>query len=568
MGSKRNHAAITGERGAAGIAAIWIEIGSQAVFFFASRERDVLTKDLLRVSRVGGGYRPRFTDERDRSLAARVIGIFQGHVGESRSALDDALATLEGEADDFKLVRGFASLLEREAVFDTRAAVEPERARDAVFRAAAERDVVTAGERAAVLEETAERLGVSSSALDASLYADLEEREIMVAFDPRWEPAELRAQYDLSLVQTQKRDRSDGIQITPDNLIQRYNLSLAQTALFDATEARIQSSDPRTLVSAVKWLGLMYEVRKEGGHWEVVVTGPDSLFRSTRRYGTMFARLLRTVAKASEWELTATIDDRGTERTMRLSDEDPIEVPDPESTEEVSFDSDVEASFATRFESLNLDWDLVREPEPLEVGASVMIPDFAFDYRYADFRVFFEIMGFWTPDYVEKKLGQLETVEDVEMLVAVDKSLGVSEEIEARNHRTITYSSSISLKDVRAALRHYEDQLVTETVSELPDELRPDADAITFEELAAEYSVSETALEDMTFPEHDLVGRTLVRPAVLDELGGQIEAEMALSEVKELFAEYGMNDASAILSELGYSVEWDGLSGGTVRRKG
>jgi predicted nuclease of restriction endonuclease-like RecB superfamily len=527
----------------------------------------VLTKDLLRVSRREGGYRPQFTRPDDERLAARVIGVFQGHVDRPRSELRAALTAVEREAEDFKLVRGFAKLLEREATFETRAAVDPERARETAFRIAAERGVVTETERAAALDATGERLGVSREAVESSLYADLDERQVLAAFDARWDPPELCAQYDLSLAQTKERDHSSGIQITPENLTQRYNLSLAQTALFDATEARIRSSDPRTLVSAVKWLGLMYEIQKEDGHWEVVVTGPDSLFRSTRRYGTVFARLLRTVAKASEWELTATIDDHGTERTMRLSDEDPIEVPDSESTEEVSFDSDVEASFATRFEALDPDWDLVREPEPLEVGASVMIPDFAFDYRYADFRVFFEIMGFWTPDYVEKKLGQLETVEDVEMLVAVDKSLGVSEEIEARNHRAITYSSSVSLKDVRATLRHYEDQLVTEAVSELPDELRPDADAITFEELAAEYGVSETALEDVTFPEHELVGRTLVRPAVLDELGGQIETEMALSEVKELFAEYGMDDASAALSELGYSVEWNGLSGGTVRRK-
>jgi predicted nuclease of restriction endonuclease-like RecB superfamily len=527
----------------------------------------MLTKDLLRVSRARGGYRPQFAERAHRPLAARVLGTFQGHVDEPRSSLDDALKQLEADADHFKLVRGFAKLLEREAAFETRAPVDPARARRAAFEAAEGVGVVSERERQAALAEAGDRLGVDPGALADALYADLDERQVLASFDARWDPDELLAQYKLSLAQTEKWDHSDGIQITPDNLIQRYNLSLAQTALFDATEIRIRSSDPRTLVSATKWLGLMYEIQKEDGDWEVVVTGPDSLFRSTRRYGTLFARLLRTVAKAPEWELIATIDDYGTERTMRLSDEDPIEVPGSRSTEEVSFDSDVEAEFATRFESLNLDWDLVREPEPLAVGARVMIPDFAFDYRYADFRVFFEIMGFWTPEYVEKKLGQLETVEDVEMLVAVDESLGVSEQIEAHDHRAIPYSNSVRLKDVRAAIRGYEEQLVTETVSDLPDELRPDADAITMEELANEYGVSETALEDVSFPGHERVGRTLVRPGVLDELDGQIETGISLSKVKDLLAKYNIEDASAILSELGYAVEWEGLSGGTVRRK-
>ena len=93
----------------------------------------MLTKDLLRVSRAGGGYRPRFAGREHRPLAARVLGTYQGHVGESRETLDAALKDLESDADHFKLVRGFAKLLEREAVFETRSSVEPERARRVAF---------------------------------------------------------------------------------------------------------------------------------------------------------------------------------------------------------------------------------------------------------------------------------------------------------------------------------------------------------------------------------------------------------------------------------------------------
>jgi len=41
---------------------------------------------------------------------------------------------------------------------------------------------------------------------------------------------------------------------------------------------------------------------------------------------------------------------------------------------------------------------------------------------------------------------------------------------------------------------------------------------------------------------------------------------MALSEAEDVLAEYGITDASAALSELGFRVEWDGLEGGTIRR--
>ncbi|WP_128081509.1 DUF790 family protein, partial [Haloferax sp. ATB1] len=87
----------------------------------------MLTKDLLRVSRACGGYHPQFADRGDRPLAAKAIGVFRRHVGDARTDLDDALADLEAEADDFKLARGFASLLDREAVFETTAPLPPAR---------------------------------------------------------------------------------------------------------------------------------------------------------------------------------------------------------------------------------------------------------------------------------------------------------------------------------------------------------------------------------------------------------------------------------------------------------
>jgi len=500
----------------------------------------MLTKDLLRVSRAGGGYHPQFAGAEHEALAARTLGVFQGHVGEPWGELQDALAELEADAPDFKLVRGFAKLLERETALETRAPVEPERARRAAFEAAEAVGVVTSAERDEALERAAAERGVAPDELAASLYADLEGRQVLASVDAPWSPAELVAQ---------------------------YNLSLAQTALFDATEVRVRSSDPKALVSAVKRLRLMYEVRRTDGGREVVVTGPDALFRRSRRYGTRFARLLRTVAKTDDWRLSATIDDRGTERELVLTNDDPVRVPGTEPVAEVEFDSEVERDVATRFESLGLDWAIVREPEPLATGSRVMIPDFAFDWRPGDdeFRIYFEVMGFWTPEYVAKKLSQLDDLEDVEMLVAVDESLGVGEEIAAMDHRVITYSGTIRVKDVRDALRRYEDELVAVAAGDLPAELVPEDDVVTLSALADRHGVSESAVEGKSFPEHERVGRTLVRSAVLDAVGERIEPGMDLAEAETILDEFGLDDAGATLSRLGYRVEWAGLGGGTVR---
>mgnify|MGYP000530736508 FL=1 len=546
----------------------------------------MLTKDLLRVSRAGGGYHPQFATREDRPLAARVIGVFQGHVGEPRHRLDDALSELEGEADDFKLVRGFAALLEREAAFETRAPLPPERVRRVAFESAETVGaVVDSTTRETAIESAADRLGTDADAIERSLYADRDVNEVLASFDARWDPA---------------------------GLVEQYNLSLAQTTLFDATEVRIRSSDPKRLVSAVKRLGLLYEIHRneadggDGGNSGggnggddddgdgdgdgdrsdrateermLVVTGPDALFRRTRRYGTAFARLLRSVAATAEWSLSATIDDRGTERELHLGPGD-VSVPDVDPVTEPTYDSGVEADFAARFSGLDLDWELSREPEPLAAGARAMIPDFAFDYRPAGasertdtdsdtpFRVYFEVMGFWTPEYVEKKLEQFGSVAaDVELLVAVDESLGVGEEIAALDHRVVTFSGHVRVKDVVDALGEYGSDLVDAAAESLPDELSPDADVVDVEALAAEWGVSVDAFDSVSFPEHERVGGALVRPVIFDALATEIEPGMSLSEAEAVLDEHGVDDASAALSRLGYRVAWEGLSGGTVEEK-
>ena len=511
----------------------------------------MLTKELLRVSRAGGGYQPQFAGDDSEQLAARVIGCYQGHVGTSRGALQNALTVLERDAVDHKLVRGFAKLLEREATFAPRSPVPPERARKAVFEAAADVGVVTQSERQRALNAAASRLGTDPDAVDQSLHADRESRAVLVEISVPW---------------------------TPNELVARYNCSLAQTALFDATEVRIRTDDPHALVTSVKRLGLLYEIERPNGAdgpigsstagSEVVVTGPDALFGPTRRYGTRFGALLEHLAQADSWSLTATVDDHGTERELRLSDDDPVAPPNVAGRDE--FDSSVEADFATRFTSLDLDWSLVREPELLAAGGRAIVPDFAFDYRYANVRIFFEIMGFWTPEYVDKKLTAFETLEEVELIVAYDESLDAGENdavgaaIDAASHRAIPYRGRVRVKDVRDALRPYEQELRAAASEQLPDQLTPDADIIGFDELADRHGVSERVLEAVETPEHRRVGRTLVRPTVLETLQMEITPGQSLAAAEDRVADAGIDSTSAVLSALGYRVEWDGLSGGTI----
>ena len=101
----------------------------------------------------------------------------------------------------------------------------------------------------------------------------------------------------------------------------------------------------------------------------------------------------------------------------------------------------------------------------------------------------------------------------------------------------------------------------------MPEELTPQADVTTIEALADEYGVPESAIEGAAFPDHERVGRHLVRPSVLEALADEVEAGVELSQAETLLEERGIDDASAALSRLGYRVEWEGLGGGVVREK-
>ncbi|PSQ42086.1 hypothetical protein BRD17_09510, partial [Halobacteriales archaeon SW_7_68_16] len=112
-----------------------------------------------------------------------------------------------------------------------------------------------------------------------------------------------------------------------------------------------------------------------------------------------------------------------------------------------------------------------------------------------------------------------------------------------------------------------EADLVAASAAALPDEIVPDDDVLTLAALADRRGVSESAVEDRSFPDHRLVGRTLVRPAVLDAVADDLAPGLGVDEAESILDDRGIDDASAALAELGYRVEWEGLTGGALRRR-
>jgi predicted nuclease of restriction endonuclease-like RecB superfamily len=89
------------------------------------------------------------------------------------------------------------------------------------------------------------------------------------------------------------------------------------------------------------------------------------------------------------------------------------------------FDSELERRFATQFEQVETEWTLERETDIINLKDTVMIPDFAFSHPDGR-QALMEIVGFWMPDYLQKKLWKLKQAGMPNMIIAVSEQLNCS----------------------------------------------------------------------------------------------------------------------------------------------
>jgi predicted nuclease of restriction endonuclease-like RecB superfamily len=69
---------------------------------------------------------------------------------------------------------------------------------------------------------------------------------------------------------------------------------------------------------------------------------------------------------------------------------------------------------------------VLREPEAVAAGATLIFPDFALEHRYDRRRWLVEILGFWSPDYVARKLAGLRAagIRNLVLCVAEGRNCG------------------------------------------------------------------------------------------------------------------------------------------------
>lgn len=376
----------------------------------------MLTADLIRTWKKGPYIGPKYLDASDPTyldLAHKLITLFAEHKGFTRGELDHALRSHLADSPDYLIHRGLCKLLldQTEFTIAQKSGLDPKLLREKVFLRAVENapvvlqpDLLHPVTKRDILEAVALELQSDAETVAAELYADLPQNHRVSTFDPP----------------------------TPAWLLNRYNVALAQGILYKCVRMRLIAyrnlpARYKQLFKFIKFYQLLHAITGDLEHgYEILLDGPVSMFRQSKKYGIQMALFLPALLLCTKWKMEAEIVDGDQPRYFVLvSGQHPLESHYKDATQ---YDSLLEEKFAKAFAKLKTDWRMERETEIVNLKDTVFIPDFTFRHK-EDGRVgLLEIVGFWRADYLQRKLEKLRRSQLNNLIIAVSGTLNVTDD--------------------------------------------------------------------------------------------------------------------------------------------
>lgn len=373
------------------------------------------------------------TDPRWRRTADDLVSLLHQHLGQTQGAWEAAVEAYLGSSTEYMVVRGLAKVLGDAATFTpTTTPAPPAEMRAQLFAQGPvfeTPDLLHPKTRDLVLKETAVEYQVSSQQVETLLYADRPAAYLLSDPGPAW---------------------------TADSLIARYNLEVARAALYWSDQMQVQLYDNfKDFWRYLKLFKLMFWAMPINGGYTVTLDGPISPFvRTTTRYGRQFAAFLPALFLGRRWQMEATVHLPQWRQTLhyRLDHTAPLASHFQRSGE---FDSRLEADFAAEFHERFGDergrWLLTREDEVILLGDTVMIPDFAFTHKKDGRRALVEIVGFWHPDYLARKVAKARAADRSDLILLVYEGVNLSEDkLQDIPAQVLYFPNKPVLKDVLA----------------------------------------------------------------------------------------------------------------------
>jgi hypothetical protein len=360
---------------------------------------------------------PAYVTEADYPWLRSLLDQRERFVGRKRREWSTRLSDgLPFEAPKQKLATALR-VLERLSQDRLHSPLPPREVRATLFGEAA-----ITSDRTRAIVQAAHRLGVTADVMLEALFADLPEERVVTALAEHSSPAQLAL---------------------------LCNAELIASLLGRALRVRIAASGAvRALVRHAKLVGLLCHATV-GAPKDVVeleISGPYALFRHTRLYARALASLVPRLTWCRSFRLEADCV-LGVQSVRRLlvSSGDPI----APARELAAFDSRAEERFAKAFGKLAPDWDVTREPVAIALGSALIFPDFELRHRGTGERWLLEIVGYWTADYLRKKLDALREARLERLIVCIDEERRCDEGALALDARIVRFRRKV---DARAVL--------------------------------------------------------------------------------------------------------------------
>jgi predicted nuclease of restriction endonuclease-like RecB superfamily len=512
----------------------------------------VLPSALLITGFSRGKITPRYAtlDEATLTLAVKLTDAIKENIGERKEKLLGALYRIENEnKHDFRLIRGLSTLLMRRCYFEVQSQINPEQARRTVFKLATASGLATTREiRTDIIQRAANELSVPVEDLEKSLWSDFDENLVLKEFSP----------------------------LDSWTLIRYYNFALTQTMLFKAVnvEFTVRGANFHKIFRNIKRLGLMYMAEDAGGgSYRISIEGPLSVLKMTEKYGASMAKLIPVILESDYWMIRANVLRRregfprvyGFEIHSREV-EDRIETLQEPKSDTEQFDSNVEERFWKDFLAVDSGWTIKREPEPLITSSgAVMIPDFSFEKQGA--KIYLEIVGFWTKQYLEKKIQKIRQLKQPNIIVAVDRKLGASRKLSDLPVDVILFDKTVPVKPILDRLKTTEANILSSQLDKLKtSQLALRGDIINLGDLSLQVGVSSEAvvqyLEKNPPTDYVVVGSQAVSTKLLREVRAELETlgeAIPFQKASESIEKFGILGSQRLLNLLGYEIEWHGI---------
>jgi len=405
----------------------------------------MLTSDLLRVRIKGEYILPFFAEinEENLYLADVLIDTYMNSVGKKVGELEEKIKDEELRAEEmgynFKFFRGLKQLLDRRLILNEKEnSIDAIKIRSLIFELANKEfngAVLKEEEKMKIFNIASQKLNIDVKKLEEIFNSVYEEEQIIKSFE----------------------------KISGEELLKQYNLSLLQTLLFKCrklfVDLEVSGSEMRKILWQIKKLNLLYLAEKSFLGINLAIDGPASVIKQTERYGTRMAKLIPFLLQAKNWHIRAYINLKIRSKKNRifkleLSKNNTIGLFPKIIEEEITYDSAIEEDLSRKFYTASNEWQIIREPEPIVSGRSIFIPDFAL--VSGEKKVYLEIMGFWSEDYIKRKLEKLKNLKDINLILAIDESLGkINLENISDNIQILTYNKKLSIIDILKILKKF-----------------------------------------------------------------------------------------------------------------